>query len=267
LIAKVDVMGSKIKHSVSAGVATVTLFDPATLNSASVGLVTQLSATLTELTKAESGVRCVVLTGEGRGFCSGANIALGSRDPEMGDPVTVMQRIYNPLIVQLRDYSLPLIGAINGPTAGYGCSIALSCDLIVAAESAYFLQAFRRIGLVPDGGATYLLPRLLGKVRAMELALLGDKLSARTALEWGMVNRCVADSDLMADVMRIARSIAEGPSALGLTRKLILSGLESGLEHQLDAEAAAQDECRASRDYAEGVAAFVEKRPARFADL
>jgi 2-(1,2-epoxy-1,2-dihydrophenyl)acetyl-CoA isomerase len=254
---------NKVKTSVEAGVATVTLNEPATLNAASASLTLELSQALKQYAEPASGVRCVVLTGEGRGFCSGASLSVEDRSA-MDDPGQVMLEVYNPFMTLLWEYPLPLIAAVNGPAAGIGCSIALTCDLVVAAESAYFLQAFRRIGLVPDGGATYLLSRLVGKARAMEMALLGDKIPARTALEWGFINRCVADGELMAEARGLARAMAEGPKSLGLTRRLILRGLDATFTDQLDAERMGQDVCRASADFEEGVAAFREKRPARF---
>jgi 2-(1,2-epoxy-1,2-dihydrophenyl)acetyl-CoA isomerase len=255
---------NKIKTSVADGVATVTFADPATLNAASVALVREVSEILQAYATPGSGVRCVVLTGEGRGFCSGADLSPNSGDPTMDDPGTVMERVYNPFMRLLRDYALPLVSAVNGPAAGIGCSIALACDLVVAAESGYFLQAFRRIGLVPDGGATYALARLVGKARALEMALLGEKLPARQALDWGLINRCVPDAELLPTALGLARTLAEGPRALGLTRQLINRGLDSDLSSQLDAERDAQEICRHTADFAEGVAAFREKRPARF---
>jgi 2-(1,2-epoxy-1,2-dihydrophenyl)acetyl-CoA isomerase len=259
-----DRVTSLIKTAVDDRVATVTLSDPATLNAFSVPLTRELSQVLKEYAQPNSGVRCVILTGEGRGFCSGASLSPNSSEA-MDDPGKVMEQVYNPFMRQMWEYPLPLIAAVNGPAAGIGCSLALTCDLVVAGESAYFLQAFRRIGLVPDGGATYLLSRLVGKARAMEMALLGDKLPARTALEWGLVNRCVADADLMGEAQGLARAMAEGPKSLGLTRQLILRGLESDdFVGQLEAERQGQDVCRVSADFAEGVAAFREKRPAKF---
>jgi 2-(1,2-epoxy-1,2-dihydrophenyl)acetyl-CoA isomerase len=253
---------TKIKTTVADRIATVTLSDPASLNAASLSLVTQLSGALKEYAEPGSGVRCVVLTGEGRGFCSGASLA--PSDLGLENPAPLMEKLYNPFMMQLWEYPLPLIAAVNGPAAGIGCSIALTCDLVVAGESAYFLQAFRRIGLVPDGGSTYLLPRLAGKARAMEMALLGDKVPARKALEWGLINRCVADGDLMGEAMGLARAMADGPKSLGLTRKLILQGLDTDFVAQIEAERLGQEVSRSSADFEEGVAAFREKRPAQF---
>jgi 2-(1,2-epoxy-1,2-dihydrophenyl)acetyl-CoA isomerase len=164
----------------------------------------------------------------------------------------------------LRDFPLPIVTAVNGPAAGVGCSIALMGDLIVAAESAYFLQAFRRIGLVPDGGSTYLLPRLVGKARAMEMMLLGDKVPAATALQWGLVNRCVPDAELMSTAHALALELAKGPAALGAIRKLVWDSLDSDWTGQLHAERKAQKFAGKTEDFIEGVSAFLQKRAAAF---
>ncbi|WP_299007262.1 enoyl-CoA hydratase-related protein, partial [uncultured Caulobacter sp.] len=164
----------------------------------------------------------------------------------------------------LKDFPLPIVTAVNGPAAGVGCSIALMGDIIVAAESAYFLQAFRRIGLVPDGGSTYLLPRLVGKARAMEMMLLGDKISAATALQWGLVNRCVPDDELIGAATAIAQELARGPAALGAIRKLVWDSLDADWTGQLHAERKAQKFAGKTEDFIEGVTAFLQKRAAAF---
>ena len=171
---------------------------------------------------------------------------------------------YNPFVTRMRDYPLPIVTAVNGAAAGIGCSIALMGDLIVAGESGYFLQAFRRIGLVPDGGATYLLSRLVGKARTMELTLLGDKLPAKTALEWGLINRCVPDDRLMETALDLAQALASGPRALGYIRKLVWDGLDAEWAEQLQAERIVQREAGRTEDSREGVLAFLQKRPAKF---
>jgi 2-(1,2-epoxy-1,2-dihydrophenyl)acetyl-CoA isomerase len=158
-----------------------------------------------------------------------------------------------------------VISAVRGVAAGVGASVALSCDMIVAGESAYFLQAFRRIGLVPDGGSAFLLAQSVGRVRAMELMLLGEKLPAPTALAWGLINRVVPDADVEAEAAGIAAGLAAGPTrALGLIRKSAWAALSSTLESQLALEADFQGDAASTQDHAEGVAAFLEKRPARF---
>jgi 2-(1,2-epoxy-1,2-dihydrophenyl)acetyl-CoA isomerase len=167
-------------------------------------------------------------------------------------------------MTRLRDLPVPLVTAVNGAAAGVGCSFALMGDMIVAAESAYFLQAFRRIGLVPDGGSTYLLPRMIGRARAMEMMLLGERLPAKKALEWGLINRCVPDAELMPAAMAIALELSVGPKALGMIRKLVWDSLDTEWADQLRAEAHTQTAAGKTEDFAEGVAAFLQKRPAVF---
>ncbi len=262
---------SKIKTSVEDGIGVITLSDPATLNAAGLDIMGELQQAFDAFAKPDSGVRCVVLTGEGRGFCSGANLSgradpanTPPADPEGPDSGAALETIYNPFVTGLRNYPVPIVTAVNGVAAGVGCSLALMGDIIVAAESAYFLQAFRRIGLVPDGGSTYLLPRLIGKARTMEMALLGERLPAKTALDWGLINRCVADDQLMATAMEIARALATGPWALGSIRKLVWDSLDAEWAEQLHAERTAQKFAGRSQDSREGVLAFLQKRPAAF---
>lgn len=259
---------SKIKTSVADGIGVITLADPSTLNAAGLDLMDELQQAFAAM-KADPAVRCVVLTGEGRGFCSGANLsgrgpAADTPDPEGPDAGASLEAVYNPFVTSLREYPVPIVTAVNGVAAGVGCSLALMGDIIVAAESAYFLQAFRRIGLVPDGGSTYLLPRLIGKARAMEMALLGDKVPAKTALDWGLVNRCVADDQLMATAMELAKALATGPKALGAIRKLVWESLDEEWAAQLHAERVAQKTAGRTEDSREGILAFLQKRPAEF---
>src|SRR5215831_11574005 len=224
---------AKVKTEVKDRIGIVTLNDPATLNAAGLELMDGLRHAV-EAMIADPEVRCIVITGEGRGFCSGANLTAGggsgggSRITESdGGPNQSLIKVFNPFVSTLRRSPKPLLAAVNGVAAGVGTSIAMACDIIVAAESAYFLQAFRRIGLVPDGGATYMLPRLIGKARAMELTLLGEKLPAAMALDWGLINRCVPDAELMSTAMGIAKQLADGPKSLGYTRNLIWQSLDA----------------------------------------
>lgn len=257
---------AKIKTRIEDGVGIITLCDPGTLNAAGVDLMGELQVAFDDYAYGGK-VRAIVLTGEGRGFCSGANLSGGgagrATDASTG-PNQSLLRMYNPFIAAARKSPVPLVAAVNGVAAGVGVSLALICDLCVAAESAYFLLAFRRIGLVPDGGATWMLPRLIGKARAMELMMLGEKLPAKTAVEWGLINKCVPDADLLPAAMVYAKALAEGPASLGITRNLIWDALESDLRVQLDAEAYAQGAAGRTSDAGEGVMAFVEKRPAKF---
>ncbi len=259
---------TKIKLSVEDEVAVITLADPATMNAAGADTANELLDAFRRLATGMLKARAIVLTGEGRGFCSGANLASGGAAMMDGDGKPDAGRsleiYYNPLVTAMRDSDIPIVTAINGAAAGVGCSLALLGDIIVAAESAYFLQAFRRIGLVPDGGSTYMLPRLIGKARAMEMALLGDKIPARTALDWGLINRCVPDADLLPTAMGIARELANGPMALGMIRQLIWTSMDEGWLDQLNAERLAQRKAGKSGDFAEGVTAFLQKRPAQF---
>jgi 2-(1,2-epoxy-1,2-dihydrophenyl)acetyl-CoA isomerase len=210
----------------------------------------------------------VILTGEGTGFCSGANLNPTSGPLGGGgggfDAGAALDSHYNPLVTKMRDLPIPLVTAVNGAAAGVGCSFALMGDIIVAAESAYFLQAFRRIGLVPDGGSTYLLPRMIGRARAMEMMLLGEKVPAKTALEWGMINRCVPDADLMSTAHAFAVQLAEGPKALSMIRKIGWAALDSDWREQLQLERETQRDAGRTQDFAEGVSAFLTKRKADF---
>lgn len=256
----------KLKVSAEGAVAIITLSDPAAMNAIGIDMANELSDALRRVSDAGEGARAVVLTGEGRGFCSGANLVQtaaggGGAQAGAGDAVAT---IYNPLVTQIRDLPIPIVTAVNGAAAGVGCSIALLGDLIVAGESAYFLQAFRRIGLIPDGGSTYILPRLIGRARAMEMALLGERIPATKALEWGLINRVVPDAELMSTAMALAEELANGPASLGLTRQTIWAGLDSDWAGQLDREAKGQNIAGRTEDFREGVAAFLEKRPAAF---
>lgn len=256
---------AKVKYALEGAVAVITLNDPATLNAADPAMVLELADAVK---RAEGEARALVLTGEGRGFSSGAK--LGGDRPPMADDGKIdlgkaLQEAYNPFMSQLRDLSIPLVTAVNGAAAGVGCSIALMGDMIIAGESAYFLQAFRRIGLVPDGGATYQLPRMIGRARAMEMMLLGEKLPAAKALEWGLINRVVPDAELAPAALKLATELADGPTkTLGMIRKLAWQSLDNEWEAQLMAERSAQRDVGRYTDFAEGVAAFIQKRPAKF---
>lgn len=261
---------TKIKVELVDNVAVVTMADPGTMNAAGLDLASELSHAFSSIAAGNIAARAVVLTGEGRGFCSGANLSGGGaagRELDVDgkpDAGRALETVYNPLVAQMRDLPVPLVTAVNGAAAGVGCSFALLGDLIVAGESAYFLQAFRRIGLVPDGGSTYLLTRAIGRARAMEMALLGEKISAAKALEWGLVNRVVPDDQLMSTAHEIARSLADGPWALGSIRKLIWDSLDNDWLQQLHAERVAQKTAGRTADFREGVMAFLQKRVAVF---
>ncbi|HEY8617748.1 enoyl-CoA hydratase/isomerase [Phenylobacterium sp.] len=258
---------AKVKTSVEDKIGVITLSDPGTLNAAGLDLMGELRAAFEEFAYGDE-VRAIVITGEGRGFCSGANLTSGGgRAPSkasVNGPNEALLSTYNPFVSLVRRSPKPIVSAVNGVAAGVGVSLALMGDLIVAAESAYFLLAFRRIGLVPDGGATWLLPRHIGKARAMELMLLGEKLPAKTAQEWGLINKCVPDAELMGAAMTYARALADGPASLGLTRNLVWDALDAPWHLQLEAEAYGQGEAGRTEDSREGVMAFVQKRQAEF---
>lgn len=254
---------SKLKIEHHGKVVVLTLNDPATLNAASETMVGELIDAFTKIASGEIAGRAVLMTGEGRGFCSGADLSVAAPGEPL-DGGRLLETLFNPLLRIMRDLPLPIVSAVNGPTAGIGSSIALMGDLIVASENAFFLQAFRRIGLAPDGGATWMLPRSLGKARAMELMLLGEKLPAAKALDWGLVNRVTSSADLMPAAFEFAQALADGPASLGLTRRLIWQGYATTHDEALDAERWTQDEAIATSDASEGLLAFQEKRPANF---
>lgn len=247
-------------------VAVLTMNHPETLNAASVGMVDGLRDALAHIEGAAE-FRAVVLTGEGRGFCSGANLSDTSQRRGDGpiDAGRALENAYHPLLRTIRDLKIPFLTAVNGAAAGVGMSIALMGDLVLAARSAYFLQAFTRIGLVPDGGSTWLLPRLVGSARARELSLLAEKLPAEKALEWGLINRVCDDGQLLADAIAMAEKLAHGPTlALAATRRLFWASPHNGFEAQLDLERQAQKAAGMTEDFIEGVSAFLQKRPAAF---
>jgi len=215
----------------------------------------------------DEAVRAVLITGAGRAFSSGADLR-EQRAGVDGEPPDLSQRLrelYNPVILGVREMPKPVLAAVNGPAAGIGCSLALACDLIVAAESAFFLLAFVNIGLVPDGGVTAIIPARAGAARAAEMALLGERVPAAQALEWGLVNRVVPDDELEATSSALLERLAGGPTrAYANAKRLLNRTLYAGLPEQLDAEAEAQREQGLTGDFVEGVLAFAEKRPPSF---
>lgn len=245
-------------------VAIVRLNDPATLNAVSVEMVDALLAALDQV---EARARAMVLTGTGKGFCSGANLsgegmkALGT---EGYDPGAALETHINPLIQRLTQFPCPWISAVNGAAAGVGASFGLMGDLVVAASSAYFLQAFAKVGLVPDGGSTHLLVKTIGRVRAMEMMLLAERLPAAKALEWGLVNRVVADEALLDEAVALAQQLGTGAASLKEIRKLAWTAVDGDLAQSLSAERAAQQRAGQTKDHVEGVMAFVQKRAANF---
>ena len=248
------------------GIARITLNRPAKLNSFTVAMHEELRDALARIA-ADASLRVLVLTGAGRGFCAGQDlgdraVAPGAEPVDLGHSV---ERYYAPLVKALRALPLPVICAVNGVAAGAGANLVLACDLVIAARSASFVEPFCRLGLVPDTGGTYFLPRLIGHARATALAMLGEKLSAEQAEAWGLIWKCVDDEQLAAQTDALARHLATAPT-LGLARTkqaLQASGLNT-LDAQLDLERDFMRELGRSADYREGVAAFLDKRMPRF---
>ena len=254
-----------ILYASAAGIARLTLNRPERLNSLNTAMHAELRDALSRV--AVDGSRVLVLTGAGRGFCAGQDlgdrqVTGGGARADLGESI---ERNYKPLILALRDLPVPTLAAVNGVAAGAGASLALACDLVVATSSASFIQAFSRLGLVPDSGATWFLPRLVGRARAIGLAMLGDRLSAADAAQWGLIWRCVDDAAFAGHVEELAHTIAAGPTrGLVRTRQAIDAAATQTLAAQLDLERDYQRELGYTDDYAEGVAAFAEKRAARF---
>jgi 2-(1,2-epoxy-1,2-dihydrophenyl)acetyl-CoA isomerase len=215
----------------------------------------------------DDSLRALLIIGAGRGFSSGADLKeqRGTNEDGLPDLSARLKEIYHPIITGLREMPKPVVAAVNGPAVGIGCSLALAADLIVAAESAYFLLAFVNIGLVPDGGSTAFLPARIGYARAAEMAMLGERVPAEQALEWGLVNRVVPDDRLEADSGELLEFLAHGPTrSFAGSKRLLNRRLYADLAGQLDAEAETQREQGHSQDFIEGVMAFVEKRPPNF---
>lgn len=244
-------------------VLQLTLNRPDRLNAASLELADELNAALDWL----DGARAVLITGAGRAFCSGADLqGRGERAGSVGQGShAALTRHYNPLMVKLAELDVPTVAAVNGAAAGIGCSIALACDFVLAGASAYFLQAFVNIGLVPDGGASWMLTRLIGKARATEMMLLGERVGAAKAAEWGLVHRAVADEVLMAEAFALAERLAAGPTvALGVMRRNIAEAMDGTYAQALNREAAGQRLAGDTGDAVEGATAFLQKRKAAF---
>jgi 2-(1,2-epoxy-1,2-dihydrophenyl)acetyl-CoA isomerase len=256
-----------ILFSSEGGIARLTLNRPEQLNSFNDAMHAEVRDALARV-KADMALRVLLLTGAGRGFCAGQD--LGDRAVAPGaEPVDLgasIERNYRPLVLALRRLPLPVVCAVNGVAAGAGANIALACDIVVAARSASFIQAFSKIGLVPDSGGTYFLPRLVGTARAIGLSMLGERLIAEQAAEWGLIWQCVDDAELYQIVEKLLRTLAGAPTAgLAATKRALYASAGNTLETQLDLERDLQRELGRSADYREGVAAFTAKRAPRFA--
>ncbi len=246
-------------------VARITLNRPDKLNAFTADMHGELRAALAKVTAAGSGIRCVLLTGAGRGFCAGQDLSQRRGDASLADLGQTLDTLYNPLIRALRALDMPVICAVNGIAAGAGANLALAADIVLAARSASFLQAFAKIGLMPDSGGTYFLPRLIGDARARALAMLAERISAEQAASWGLIWKVVDDDKLMDDATALAKHLATQPTkALAAIKHAFNASQDNTLDQQLDLERDRQRALGQSNDYREGVAAFFEKRPPNF---
>ena len=250
-----------ILFDVADDVATITLNRPESLNAAPPQMFDEISHVLKSLSDARA--RALLITGAGRAFCSGADL-MTQGDSSIGSGEGAFKALtesYNPVMLMLSQLSIPVVTAVNGPAAGIGCSLALAGDFAIAGQSAYFLQAFVNIGLVPDGGASWMLTRLVGKARATQMMLLGEKIGAQQAADWGMIYKAVEDAALQDEARGLAQRLANGPTlAIGLMRRGLATALEQEYAEAMNAEAAHQRMAGGSNDAAEGALSFVEKR-------
>jgi 2-(1,2-epoxy-1,2-dihydrophenyl)acetyl-CoA isomerase len=257
---------SSILYERDGGVAKITLNRPDKLNSFTEAMHHELRAAL-ELAASEAGVRAVLITGSGRGFCAGQDLSDRVMQPgqEPFDLGATIDRLYNRMIRALKAIRVPVVCAVNGVAAGAGANLALACDVVLAAQSASFIQAFCKIGLVPDSGGSWTLPRLVGPARAMALALLGEKVTAEQAQAWGMIWKVVEDGKLADEAKALADHFASQPTkALSMTKQAINAAWHNTLDQQLDLERDLQRQAALSPDYQEGVAAFMAKRKPNF---
>jgi len=246
-----------LELAIADGVATLTFNRPDKLNSFTTEMHAEVREALGQLT-ADASVRCLLITGNGRGFCAGQDLADEVASADIGGTV---ERDYNPLVRALTTLPMPVVCAVNGIAAGAGANIALACDIVLAARSAAFIQAFCKIGLVPDSGGTWTLPRVVGHARAMALTLLGEKISAEKAEAWGMIWKCVDDAELMPEALKLAKHLATQPTkGLAMTKQALHAAATNTLDQQLDLERDLQTAAAASYDFKEGVNAFLDKR-------
>ena len=249
-----------IRYEIAGGVGRITLNRPDRLNALTYPMIEELHRVFRRIAAATDGVRALVITGAGRGFSSGADV-LAPRPEDPAEPKESLRDYYNPAYQLLRSLPVPTIAAVNGPCAGAGMSLALTCDIVVAARSAYFLAAFVNIGLVPDAGASWLLTQRLGAARAAGMMLLGERISAEQAQAWGLIWQCVPDAELEATAEALARKLASGPTvAHGFIKQLVRSADANALPVQMQMESELQARVRSTEDVAEARRAFAEKR-------
>ncbi len=258
----VMIMYETILYEAGGGVATITLNRPEKLNSINRQMVEDLRDAISRV-KNDPAVRCLVLTGAGRGFCAGADLS-SAMGEGLADVLKVLRERYNPVIKAIRELDRPVVAAVNGVAAGAGCSTALACDLVIAARSAVFVQSFVNIGLVPDAGGSYFLPRLAGQRKAMEMALLGEGISAEEAERLGMINRAVPDDQFRQTWEELAARLSSGPFSQALIKTMFNRSPELGLDDCLEMEADFQGVAAASEDVLEGIRSFLEKRKPQF---
>ena len=260
-------MYETILFEIRAGVATLTLNRPDKLNSFNSIMHAELRDALKQVETPENGIRCLLITGAGRGFSAGQDLsdrtaAPGEQAPDLGE---ALEKNYNPLVRKLKSLDIPVICAVNGVAAGAGATIALACDIVIASRAACFIQAFCKIGLLPDGGGSWSLPRLVGHARAMALSLLGDKVTADQAEQWGMIYKAVEPEALSEQATALAARLASGPTVgLGLIKRAIHASATNSFDEQLDLERDLQTIAGRTADYREGVSAFIEKRLPHF---
>lgn len=257
---------NNIEFVINGGVATLTLNRPKSLNSFTVEMHTEIRTVMQQVIE-DKAIRCLLITGAGRGFCAGQDLGdrASSGDSPAPDVGASVEKYYNPLILSIMNLPKPVVCAVNGVAAGAGASIALACDIVIAARSASFIQVFCKIGLIPDSGGTWNLPRAVGLARAKGLALLGDRLPAEKAESWGLIWKCVDDEQLMEEANNMASHFATQPTvALGRIKRLLHESASNTLAEQLTLEQAAMQDLGQSIDYREGVTAFLEKRPPVF---
>jgi 2-(1,2-epoxy-1,2-dihydrophenyl)acetyl-CoA isomerase len=252
-----------ILYSCEDGVARLSLNDPKTMNGVTEDMGLEMADALDH---AARHARAVLITGEGKGFCSGANLAVAQdmlSDPQR-DLGGQLDRAFNPVQLAIKHMEQPVITAIRGPAAGYGAGLAAAGDIVLMSDNAFFFCAFAHVGLVPDGGATYLLAKAVGRIRAMRMMLLGEKIDAQTALDWGLATKVVPDDALDAEAAKLARQLANGPRSLGMIKRLAWDALDSDFATSLGAERRVQRDAGRTEDFMEGVTAFVEKRKPAF---